>query len=405
MSALLARFRSSRVGVLTAGKAIDQGSLFLGSLVTAAALGPARFGEVAGLLVFTSLAVQLSDFGIGFAVLRSPIGAGVPHGWLRGMRRTNVGVAIVAVVVAALVGSAPVAAGGALWLLTSEAYVAKVARLRADGARRVLLAETSGSVLVLAGAVAATVTDRPWPFVVALLAKFGAELGVLGPARSAPGTGAPGLARTWFGQAATYLANNVDYLVVGAAVSAADLSVYLLAFRATAALYAVTAQPITQDTFVELTAPGAAPITVMRRQLRRALAIGVAAAAIGVVIGLGVALVLGDEWSDVAPLTLLLAPAMPFRMAVGPLVALALCRARSSRVLVAELLRGGVVGLAAVVGATGDVLGAALGVSVGTAVGVVLLAAVSAGRPSGWPDALEQTAEPVAAAGLGDQPA
>jgi O-antigen/teichoic acid export membrane protein len=378
---------SQRVRLLVMGKLADQGSLFLGSLLVARAVGPAAFAPLGVLLIVNSMSVQLSDLGLGFAVHGSPIDAPVPGRSLRTMRRVGLVALVGSCVAATLTGSALVAAGGAIWWLSADAYVRKATMVRAHRARRVFSAEALGAVAFLAGAAVAVAADVPELLGAGLVLKHLVEClamplqGAVDPAGHLPSH------QEWFGQMATFAASNADYVVVMLLLPPAAFSIYVMAFRLANALPALVGQALTQDTFVELASSpgGGRDAAVMAGVRRRVVRLSVVGAAGGIAAALVGRAVLGPEWADLVVVAAVLVLAMPARLLLGPSVAMALARDRPRRVVETELLRLTLTATAVAVGSRWGVTGCAVGAVVGTTLGTALLHASVAMPPSSRP--------------------
>lgn len=364
---------------LTMARVVDQAALGLASLLLARVLGPDAFAPVAVLFIVNSLAVQISDFGVGFAVYRSRPGTRIAHRSLHRLRLVNLTIAVVAVVVGAVLHDADgalVAAGGVVWALSSEAYVRKAAALRQRATNEVVRAEISSAVLFLAVAVvlAAFDVDPVWaavPFVlkhlveVVTVRSWPDAFGTDGtPARSGP---------EWLGQVMTYLVANVDYVLIGWLLGPELLSLYVIAFRFASSVPAFLANPITQTAFLDFAdAPPERRQPTYDRLVHRVGSVGVVGALVLVVAAPLLPLVLGSEWSQTAPLLALLAVAVPWRLLLGTTIALAITAGGARLVVVWESAR--LVGMAVLV-----VLAAPSGLSTTAAVvslGTVVFLAV-----------------------------
>lgn len=339
----VARTRKSTLRPLTISRIVDQAALGLGSLLLARVLGPDAFAPVAVLFIVNSLAVQISDFGVGFAVYRSAPGVQIARRSLELLRTVNGAVALAAAVAGAVLWNldgAIVAAGGIVWLLTSEAYVRKAGALKQRHTSQVVFAEVAGAVVFLAGVavVAALDVDAAWvtvPFVlkhVVEVASIRSWTGTFAPdgepARSGP---------EWLGQVVTYLVANVDYVLIGWLLGPELLSLYVIAFRFASAVPAFLATPITQTAFLDL-----AEASTTDRQgvydglLRRIAMIGAVGTALLLVGAPVLPWLLGSEWEQTAPLLALLAVAVPWRLLLGTTVALAITAGRAREVVVWE---------------------------------------------------------------------
>jgi O-antigen/teichoic acid export membrane protein len=363
---------------LTISRAIDQGALGLGSLVLARVLGPDAFAPVAVLFIVNSLAVQVSDFGVGFAVYRSAPGVRLARRSLDRLRIVNGVAAVVAVAVGAALGGsdgAVVAAGGLVWLLSSEAYVRKAAALKQGATSQVVAVEISSAAVFFVGVLVVVGLDLnpAWaalPFVAKHLVEtagirswhsaFSTD-GI--PARSGP---------EWLGQIMTYLVANVDYVLIGWLLGPELLSLYVIAFRFAATVPAFLANPITQTAFIEFAEVGGDQRQpVYDHLLRRITVIGIAGTALLLVAAPLLPIVLGPDWDQTAPLLALLAIAVPWRLLLGTTVALAITAGRARLVVGWESVRLVVMAAMVVVATRGGLSTTAAVVSLGT---VVLLA-------------------------------
>lgn len=331
---------------LTASRIADQAALGLGSLLLARVLGPDAFAPVAVLFIVNSLAVQISDFGVGFALYRSAPGVQLARRSLDRLRSVDIAVAVIAVAAGVLVGGADgvvVAAGGVVWALSAEAYVRKAAALKRGATAEVVTAEVVGAVTFLVGVVVVALLDLDpaWAAVPFVLKHLVETVGVRSwrqafapggePARSGP---------EWLGQVMTYLVANVDYVLIGWLLGPELLSLYVIAFRFASAVPAFLATPITQTAFLDFAeSPRDARQPVYDRLLARIVVIGLAGTAVLLVATPLLPLVLGDAWSDTAPLLAILAVAVPWRLLLGTTVALAITAGAARLVVVWESVR------------------------------------------------------------------
>lgn len=378
-----------RLGALAAARAVDQGVLGLGALVLAHELGPQRYAPVAVLLIVNSLVVQVADLGVGFAVLRTPPPAGVATASLARVRRVG-GAAVVSGGLAAVAawsagaGSAAVVLGGSglLWWAAGEARVRKAALISGGAARRAAVIEMVGAgVLAAVIAAIAGFDGTPAWLAAGLLVKHVTEIaGATGwrarfdtagdPARSGP---------EWLGQVITYLAANVDYVVLGARLGAVDLSRYAVAYRVASAAPALVSTPVTQTALVDFagaTSDGRQAVHDALR--RRVLGIGAVGAVGASAVAPVLATLLGDDWTDVGWLVVVLATAIPFRLLLGMSVAQAVAAGRAGEVVRWESARLVAIAAAVVVGSSGGVVWAAAAVSTATVVSVTSVYLVSA---------------------------
>jgi PST family polysaccharide transporter len=371
---------------LVVSRGVDQGALAVASLLLARLVGPEAFAPVAVLLVVNSLAVQVSDFGLGFAVLRARPGEPLAVGSLHRLRVLSVVVVLVGSLAGLVLGGvvgATVGAGAWVWAFSSEAYVRKSACLRAGRARQVASAEVAGAVVILAAAIAVWATDVGvvW-FGLGLVLKHVVEVALARDWRGsfAPDGGAARSGAEWLGQIASYAVANVDYLVVGLVLTPAELSTYVIAFRMASALPALLANPITNMAFVELAdATGAERDLARTRVLRRARRAGLLGGLAVLLAAPLLPVVLGPSWEGTGWLVAVLAPAVPFRLLLGTAVAGAITAGAARRVVGWESARLVAVGAAALVGATFGLVPATAMVSVTTIVSLTVVHRRSAG--------------------------
>jgi PST family polysaccharide transporter len=360
---------------LTVSRIVDQAALGLGSLVLARVLGPDAFAPVAVLFIVNSLAVQISDFGVGFAVYRSAPGIRIARHSLDRLRLVNGVVAVSALVIGTAMWSingAVVAAGGVVWLLSSESYIRKAGALKQRETYQVVACEVVGAVVFLVGAVVVAISDLDpaWVAVPFVLKHLVEVVGIRSwrsafasdgdPARSGP---------EWLGQVMTYLVANVDYVLIGWLLGPELLSLYVIAFRFASAVPAFLANPITQTAFLDLAeVPPNDRQPVYDGLLRRISLIG----GIGTVLLLVAApilpWVLGSEWNETAPLLALLAVAVPWRLLLGTTVALAITAGRARAVVVWESIRLVVTGASVAAATLGGLPTTAAVVSLATVV-------------------------------------
>lgn len=348
------------------------------SLVLARLVGPAAFAPLAVLLVVNSLAIQVSDFGVGFAVMRKGTDARVAIRSLLRLRWLGLAIVVVGTLVGVVVGGTvglTIAIASWLWALSSEAYVRKSAALRQGASAEVARAEIAGAGVV-ALAVAITWWFDPgvlW-FAVALVVKHAVEVVLVRSWREAFGDdGEPARSGAeWMGQILTYAVANVDYLVVGVVLTAPELSAYVIAFRMSSALPALLGTPITSTAFVALADALPADRSSIRAALvRRAWIAGIAGGVAVLVLSPLVPLFLGTEWKGTGWLMAILAPAAPFRMLLGTAVANAVTLGAARRVVQWELCRLVAMAFAAFAGARFGLVPATAVVAVITIVSLI----------------------------------
>jgi O-antigen/teichoic acid export membrane protein len=387
----------SSLSHLLLSRALDQGVMAAASLLLARVVGPENFAPIAVLLVVNSLAVQVSDFGVGFAVLRTGPGEQIAVSSLSRLRRLSVVVSFVGLLVGVVLGGTTgivLGCGGVIWGLSAEAYVRKSAAIRLGASREVAFAEIIGAVAVLAGVMLVWRLDLSigW-FALALIVKHLAE--IVGVRTWRPCFGASGdQARSgpeWVSQVLTYGVANVDYLVVVLLLTPAELSSYVVAFRMASALPALVGGPITNTAFVELADAAASDRPAARRRVvRRARLVGIAGAVGVLLLAPVLAIFLGSAWAGTGWLVAILAPAVPFRMLLGAAVANAITLGGARSVVVWEFGRLVAVGLAAAIGGVFGVVPAAALVSAATIVSLTVVHRLSvrlskeASNPSEW---------------------
>ncbi len=393
---------------LAASRLVDQSVLGLASLLLARVLGPDAFAPIATLFVVNSLAIQVSDFGLGFAIYRTDPDERFAQSSLTRLRGTNSFVLVVTLVVGALIGGTVgllVATGGAMWMLSGESYVRKAAALKSGHTRSVVTAEIAAS-LVFAAAIAATLlADSPtWAVALALVAKLAVELalvrgwqGVFAP------VGLPGRAGAeWLGQITTFLVANVDYALIGWLLGPVALSVYVIAFRLASVIPAFMATPITQRAFLELAATAPAERAPISRSLLRQITLLGLVGAVGLLVAAPVLpWLLGGDWDEVMPIMAMLAFAVPWRLLLGTTVAQALVAGAARELVVAEMWRLVVTAAAVALGAMAGLVPAAAAVAAATILTISVEHRWSSRRCGIEPDARVLAVGCVVAAGLG----
>lgn len=342
----VARTSKSTLRPLAASRVIDQAALGLGSLVLARELGPDAFAPVAVLFIVNSLAVQVSDFGVGFAVYRSAPGVRLARRSLNRLRLVNGGVALIGLLVGMIVGGsdgAVIAAGGVVWLLSSEAYVRKAAALKERATAQVVTVEVSSALLFFCGALTVALfhLDPAWAALAFVLKHLLEASGIRAWRGAFSDDGE--LARSgpeWLGQVMTYLVANVDYVLIGWLLGPELLSLYVIAFRFASTVPAFLANPITQTAFLEFAeVPPDERQPVYDHLLRRISAMGVLGTVVLLVAAPLLPLVLGSAWDQTAPLLALLAIAVPWRLLLGTTIALAITAGQARAVVVWEAIR------------------------------------------------------------------
>jgi O-antigen/teichoic acid export membrane protein len=374
---------------LVVSRAVDQGSLALASLVLARLVGPAAFAPIAVLLVINSLAIQVSDCGLGFAVMRSRPGEQLALASLRRLRALSLAVVLIGSIVGLAVRGDVgiiIGCGSWIWALSAEAYVRKSSAIRFGAGKAVARAEIAGALCLLMVIAAVWGFDLGvgW-FALGLVVKHAVEI-VLVQGWRVAFSESGGLARSgaeWLGQVLSYAVANVDYLVVGVLLTPAELSTYVVAFRMGSALPALVGGPITNTAFVELAdAPGEHRALVRARVLRRARWAGLVGTVGVLVMAPILPILLGPAWSGTGWLVAILAPAIPFRMLLGTAVANAITLGGARLVMVWELCRLVAVGVAAMLGGMFGLIPATALVSATTVVSLTAVHQLS-GRLAG----------------------
>jgi O-antigen/teichoic acid export membrane protein len=358
-------------------RGVDQGVLGLATLWLAGRLGPEAFAPIGALFVVNSLAIQVSDFGVGFRVFRAGPDEYLDSAGLTRLRIVNAALAAVAGVVAVLLGGdagVVVAGSGVIWALSAEAYVRKAGCLKSAGSAPVVRAEVASAVLFGVGALAAGWAR--WdvtPLVVLFAAKHLVEIALTGQGlrRFRPGGARMQSSAEWFGQLLTYVIANLDFVAVSLLLGASDLSRYLIGFRLASAAPTLLATPITQVSFVELAGrSGAAAQELVDAVVRRALRLGGAGLVLGFAAAAIVPPLLGESWEGTGVVTALLACAVPWRLLLGLTVAMALTAGKPSAVVRWEAMRLAATSVVVFAAATVSIEAVAAAVAVATIVGI-----------------------------------
>lgn len=361
-------------GPLGWARLAEQLALGAASLAMAARIGPVAFAPLGILLIINSLAVTLSDFGVGLRVMRLPEGAGVRTVAWRKVRAANsIAVAAALVLAASLDGDGRVlvAAAGLLWGLSSVAYVRKAAALRAGASRRVAGAEMAGSAALLAAVVGGLVwSDAALVWLAGgLVSKHVVEGALVGSPRWAliGDERAGDWVGLWGSQAVAYVIANIDFLLVGLLLSDRALAVYVLAFRVAGAIPSQVAFVAARIATVDLASSGPAERSASYvSYCRRLFFAGVVGSLATAAAAAPLERLLGGEWAGLGWCMVLLAIAGPWRIVLGLAGTLAIVSGAADRLLRWELLRLVV---------TGAVLAAAAAAGLGWLVaGVVVLA-------------------------------
>ncbi|WP_208027896.1 oligosaccharide flippase family protein [Rhabdothermincola sediminis] len=360
---------------LTFSRIIDQAALGLASLLLARVLGPDGFALVAVLFIVNSLAVQVSDFGVGFAVYRLAPSRRIARRSLERLRLVDGVLALVAVAGGLGLRSstgAVIASAGLIWLLSAEAYVRKAAALKLGAVREVVTAEIGGAGLFFAACVAVTITaGAPGWVGVGFVGKHVVECLLVRtwPAMFTAGGERARSRDEWLGQVMTYLVANVDYLLIGWLMGAEVLSVYVIAFRFASAVPAFLATPITQSAFIDFAS--ASPAQRQARYdalLRRIWILGGSGTVLLLVMAPVLPRVLGAAWEETAPVLAILSIAVPWRLLLGTTVAQAITAGRARVVVGWETARLVGTAILVVAGARFGLRTTAACVSLGTVV-------------------------------------
>ncbi|MCB1251532.1 MAG: oligosaccharide flippase family protein [Acidimicrobiales bacterium] len=354
-----------RLRGLVQSRGVDQAVLGVASLLLARRLGPDVFAPIAVLFVLNSLAIQVADFGVGFRVLRAAPGEHLAAASLRRLRWVNaavgVGGVVVGLVLVPVAGAAigaTVAGGGVLWACAGESYVRKAATLKVVGDRPVVRAELVGAVWFAAACTAGALAGAGVvAFAAAFVLKHGIEIAMTGAGLELfTADGAPTRASDeWFGQVVTYAAANVDFLLVGALLGPVALSQYVIAFRMASAAPALLAVPFTQAAFVDLASTADDTDQAqghLDRLVQRGWMLGLAGAAIAVVLAVVLPWFLGPDWAPVGPVLVVLAFAVPWRMLLGIAVGTALTADGARNVVRWESIRLVLLGLVVAIAAS-----------------------------------------------------
>jgi O-antigen/teichoic acid export membrane protein len=375
---------------LVLSRAADQAALAAASLALARMEGPTAFAPVAVLLVVNSLAIQVSDFGLGFAVMRTGTGERLSPDSRSRLRTFGVGIAVIGTAIGVLLGAstgAMVVAGSWIWLLSGEAYVRKCAALRVGRSGEVAIAEVVGAVLVVGALIAiwALEVGVIW-FGLALVLKHLVEICAIRSGSEVFERGAPTATSgaEWFGQVLSYAVANVDYLVVGVVLAPAEFSTYVLGYRFASALPAFIGTPITNTAFVSLAAAEPEDRDGLHRSIiQRAWAVGILGAALVLLLAPILPLLLGSEWAGIGWIVAILTPAVPFRMLLGTAVANAITAGGAREVVRWEAGRLLGVGLAAYVGARWGLFTASAAVATTSIASLVVVHRLSAAFTGG----------------------
>lgn len=356
---------------LLMARIVEQGALGLGSLLLARRLGIDGFAALSAVFVFNSFAVLASDFGLGLAVLRAPLGS-VGLRTLHHLRWANVGVVVATGLVGLLLGDETgllVASCGLIWLVSAEGYVRKSALLRMGRVKRVAVIETIGAVLFAVLIVVAWWQAEYAPLFAAgaFLAMHAAGVVLSGGWRSAFGPNPPDrdVLFLWMTQLLAYGSANVDFIVVGVLISAGAFSVYSLGFRVAAVVTAQVSYAAHRLMVVDFGEADDSPDhqRVYDRRMKQLFPVGLGACVLTIAIAPVLPLLLGDEWRPVTGVVVVLSIAVPWRTVLGVSGALAMGASRTRVLLAWEVVRllvtAGVLVAAAVVSFSAFVAAAA----------------------------------------------
>lgn len=336
-----------RVGVLVLARFIEQGSLGVASLLLARGVGVQSYAPIATILIVNSFAITLSDFGLGTAVMASPVGtAGMRRMWR--VRAINGSLLCGALLVAlwttgdvrvTIIGSA------AIWLLSAEAFVRKSALIRNGVVARVATAEIVGSVAFAIGVGIAVLADAhalEWT-IAALLAKHAIEVvwSVGWRVVFQPGMGRAPVGTLWVAQMLNYACSNVDFVLVGLLISSAAFSVYSLGFRVAAVVASQVSFAVVRvmlGDFADARGVEQRQAVLVRRS-RQMFAVGAPASLLTVAVAPFIPLLLGRSWRSVSGVIVVLAIAVPWRMVTSVTLSLAMGTGLTRRLVGWEVLR------------------------------------------------------------------
>ncbi len=346
-----------RLLVMIGTRGLDQFALGAATLLIAHRVGTIAFAPFASIFILYALTAQIGDGGLALAVLRTPAGGRID---LRARQR-RLAISVVLATIGAGVGTVVggstgivVAVGAATLLSGPLVFVGRAALQWSQDTRRLAVAEGSGAVFFLL-TVSLFVRDPDDLLLLGVLciAKQLIEFVLQGPMpaifdRSGDPVRAMGL---WVSQAVNYSAANVDYLIVGWMLGAEALSIYAIGFRLASAFSSVVAAPLTRTAFVAFANTSDAQ-KQHDRLTRQIFGFGVLGVASVSAIALLLPVVLGSEWAAAREVTLLLGLALPWRLLLGPVVALGMTSGRVGKVIGWELVRMVVLASAIVVGSS-----------------------------------------------------
>lgn len=360
----------SRLLPMIGTRGIDQFALGVASLLIARRTGTEAFAPFATIFILYALTAQVGDTGLAFAILRTRVGQPISsRSWIVRMV-ANAVVAVVAVAIGLAIGGAVgvVVGFGGLALLTGPAvFVGRASLQRSGETRRLSVGEAVGALAFLVTTVVVVHdADDLLAFAAICIAKHLIELSVQQwPAGVFAPSGMPIRAQgVWVSQLVTYATANIDYLIVGALLGEVALSIYAIGFRLASAFPSVVSSPLTRTTFVDF-----ANTDDAQRQHDRLVKQIALFGVVGVLLTGAVAMVLpsilGPGWEETRRVTAILGLALPWRLLLGPVVALGLTNGAARRVIGWELVRMGTLTAAIVIGSA-SILGVSIAVAAAT---------------------------------------
>jgi len=335
-----------RIAPLLVSRSAEQAVLGIGSVLLARVLGLEEFAPISVLLIVNSMALTLSDYGLGADALRLEAGRLASRGELRRVRWRNMGVAVVTLVLGGVIGGdvgVVVAIGGLLWGASAESFVRRSAALRGGAVGSVVRSELAGASLLAVGVVAATTADEHalTVFGLALVAKQLVEVVVVRTWREQFADVEPvrDTRILWWAQVVAYAIANVDYLILGLFQPAEVFSVYVLAFRLANALPSQLSFVAGRVLSVDLAAESdGARQEVYRRYTKTLFLLGSGGAVATGILAQLLPDVLGEEWRTITWVLTALACSVPWRMVLGVAGTLAVVAQRSQDLLTLELI-------------------------------------------------------------------
>ena len=371
-------------------RGLDQIALGGASLLIARRTGTEDFAPFATVFILYALSAQVGDGGLAFAVLRSPSTARLDS--RARMRRLTVGLVLAGLCAAigvAIGGSSGVvvAFAGVSFVTAPAVFVGRAALQWSDEKGRLALGEGAGAVAFLAATVALVHTAEDLPlFVLICIGKHAIELAVQGLSHAVFATGGSTVRSSgiFVSQAVTYVAANVDYLLVGMLLGAEALSVYAIGFGLASAFSSIVVAPLTRTAFVDF-ANTSDESGEHDRLLRKIAVFGLIGVITTMVAASVLPVVLGPGWEDTRRVTAVLGLALPWRLLLGPVVALGLTMGSARRVILWEIVRTAALAAAIVAGSASldRVAGAVSSATILTVGWAYRRAAVTAGiRPS-----------------------